>query len=100
MPCGLEDDRVRFEPDNLKRARAVEEHADKIMDECRKLDNAEFFNTAYDLYDGDLLPQLMQAIANWSGSSIVGPCNSDEQMRALHNLLANALHDIAERGVA
>lgn len=95
MPCGLEDDRIRFEPDNLDRAKLVEDYADNLMTECLTLAGADRINQANDLFDGILLPQMMQAVACWTGSTV----SAASQMRALHNLLADALQSIAEKEV-
>ena len=95
MPCGLDDERIRFEPDNLDRARAVEDYADNLMTVCLTLAGPERNNQANDLYDGVLLPQMMQLIALWMGSTV----SAAQQMRQLHNLLANALQTIAEKEV-
>jgi hypothetical protein len=74
------------------RAQAVEDRADELLAQCVTLHGADEVNTANDLYDGLLLPQMMQAIACWTGRTD----SAVTQMRELHNLLANALHKIAE----
>lgn len=95
MPCGLDDERIRFEPDNIDRARAVEDYADNLMAECKVLVFAAVVNSENDLYDGDLLPRLLVEIANWTGLIE----SSHERMKAMHVLLANELQKIAEREV-
>lgn len=98
MPCGLDDSRLWDQADTADAARAkrVEDYADMLLSECLHLDLASRINREFDLFDGDLLPELMVEIANWKGTTE----SSGEQMRKLHNLLANALHEIAERETA
>ena len=95
MPCFTDCDDNRLPADNLDRARAVEDYADNLMTECLTLAGADRINQANDLYDGVLLPQMMQLIALWMGSTV----SAAQQMRQLHNLLANALQTIAEKEV-
>lgn len=94
MPCGLDDPRIRLEPSNLDHARAVEDYTDSLMVDCKN--HAFALNSEFDLFDGDLLPSLMVEVANWDGS----PESSHVRMKAMHNLLANALQKIAEQEVA
>lgn len=97
MPCGLEEERCRFESSDIDhQARAVESYADELMADCRVFHNAESINSAHDLYDGNLLPDLMVAIANWTGSTE----SAATQMRVLHNLLSDALQKVAEGELA
>ena len=77
---------------DVSRDKAVEDRADELLAQCVTLHGADEINTANDLYDGLLLPQMMQAIAMWNGRSD----SAATQMRELHNLLTNALHKIAE----
>ena len=93
MPCFTDCDDNRLPADNLDRARAVEEYADNLMADCKN--HAFAINSEFDLFDGDLLPSLMVEIANWNGSTV----SAVSQMRAMHNLLADALQAIAEREV-
>ena len=93
--CFTDCDDNRLPADNLDRARAVEDYADNLMAECVRLAGADSINQANDLYDGVLLPQMMQFIAIWTGSTT----SAAQQMRQLHNLLADALQAIAEREV-
>ena len=95
MICITDSDEHRFEPSNLDHARAVEDYADNLMAECVTLAGAISVNRDHDIFDGDLLPQLMQCIARWKGSSL----SAATHMHALNNLLANALQTIAEREV-
>ena len=74
------------------RAQAVEDRADELLAECITLHGADSINVENALHDGLLLPQMMQAVAMWKGT----PESAAQQMRELHNLLANALHKIAE----
>jgi hypothetical protein len=99
MACGLDDERIRFEPDNLDRAKLVEEYADNLMAECKDFNAAERINRGHDLFDGDLLTDLMVEIAQWNGSQYYGEHNAAVQMRKLYNMLANALQTIAEKEV-
>jgi hypothetical protein len=89
-----DDSRLWDEADTLDAARAqrVEDYADAILDCCKNAEMAISVNFEHDLYDGDLLPKLMTEIANWTGRSD----DAAEQMRKLHNLLAEALHEVAE----
>ena len=73
----------------------VEDRADELLAACVTLHGADEVNQANDLYDGMLLPQMMQAIACWNGRTD----SAVKQMRELHNLLTNVLHVIAEREV-
>lgn len=97
--CGYRDDsRLWDQADTaheMHRARAVEDAADMLLADCLTVEGADLINRKYDLFDGMFLPKLMSAIANWKGS--LG--SSSEQMRALHNLLADELQKIAERQV-
>lgn len=96
MPCITDSDEHRFEPTNLDHARAVEDYADNLMDDCKILGRSMHINTENSIYDGYLLPSLMVEIANWTGSIE----SSHERMKAMHNLLADELQKIAEREVA
>lgn len=95
MPCFTDCDDNRLPADNLDRAKLVEDYADNLMTECLTLAGADRINQANDLYDGVLLPQMMQAVACWTGSTV----SAVSQMRALHNLLADTLQCIAEKEV-
>lgn len=92
-----DDSRLWDHADTLDAARAqrVEDYADHLMEECKNAARADQINRDSDMYDGDLLPFLMEAIACWSGRSD----DATEQMRKLHNLLAEALHEVAEEEV-
>lgn len=94
MPCGLDDSRLWDEADTLYAARAqrVEDYSDNLLAECITLAGAERINRLYDLYDGNLLECLMVEVANWTGTTE----NASERMKALHNLLADALHEVAD----
>ena len=94
MPCITDSDEHRFSPVS-PRAQAVEDYADNLLAECVTLAGADGINKAHDLFDGILLPQMMQAVACWTGSTV----SAASQMRAMHNLLADALKAIAEREV-
>lgn len=94
MPCITDSDEHRFSPVS-PRAQAVEDYADNLLAECIWLDGARSINTKHDMFDGELLPRLMVEIANWNGSTV----SAVSQMRALHNLLADALQSIAEKEV-
>ena len=94
MPCITDSDEHRFSPVS-PRAKAVEDYADNLLAECVTLAGADGINKAHDVYDGILLPQMMQAVACWTGSTV----SAASQMRALHNLLADALQSIAEKEV-
>lgn len=90
-----------IESSNPLRDQAVEDMADNLLDDCKQFAKAEAINAEHSLYDGELLPSLMVEIANWSGRSRDDRHdNANAQMVKLHNLLANALHEIAEREVA
>lgn len=97
--CGyLDDPRLWDQAETaheMHRARAVEDAADLLLADCLTVAGADAINREHDLYDGMLLPKLMSAIANWKGS--LG--SSSEQMRAMHNLLADELQKIAEKEV-
>lgn len=97
--CGYRDDeRLWDQADTaheMHRARAVEDAADMLLADCMTVAGADTINREYDVYDGDLLPSLMSAVANWTGSSE----SAARQMRVLHNLLADELQKIAERQV-
>ena len=93
--CFTDCDDNRLPADNLDRAKLVEDYAGNLMAECLALAGADRINQANDLYDGVLLPQMMQLIALWMGSTV----SAVSQMRAMHNLLADALQAIAEREV-
>ena len=92
--CGTDDSRLWDQADTADAARAqvVEDMADNLLAECVTVAGADRINDEYSLYDGALLPLLVVEIANWKGTTE----SSGEQMRKLHNLLANALHEIAE----
>jgi hypothetical protein len=77
------------------RAQDVEDYADNLLADCMDLAKAKAINFDNDLYDGDFPPKMMQAIANWTGSTE----SAVKQMRVLHNLLADELQKIAEREV-
>lgn len=79
--------------ENLERERAIESFADDLMAQCTSLVRAREINTEYDLFDGDLLPQLMQGIACWNGTYDIAV----SQM--IKNILRAALNEIAEREV-
>lgn len=79
--------------DSYQRSLIVEEYADNLLDKCRKFEFAKALNEEHDIYDGDLLPKIMQTIAEWSGK----PDNSHAQMKKLHNLLLGEVQVIAER---
>lgn len=79
-----------WEPDNLDHARNVEDYADNLMDECKTLAKAQQLFIDYEMFD--VLPEIMSAIANWSGASADAP----ELAKKLHVLLANGLQKIAE----
>lgn len=81
------------DPDAYEHARFVEEYTENLLDKCRKLSFAEYLNTEHSLYDGDLLPTIMQAIAEWEGS----PGSSHTQMKKLHNRFLDALEVVAKR---
>ncbi len=83
---------VGFPAVDMSREKLVEDRADELLAMCGSLHMADEINTENDLYDGLLLPQMMQAVAMWEGS----PESAAKQMRELHNLLANAMHKIAE----
>lgn len=93
MPCFTDCDDNRLPADNLDRAKLVEDYADNLMTECLTLAGADRINQANDLFDGDLLPQMMHAVACWQGSG----ASAISQMCTLHNLLADALQAIAEK---
>ena len=80
---------------DVSRDKAVEDRADELLAQCVALHGADEINTANDLYDGLLLPQMMQLVSLWTGGTV----SAARQMRELHNLLANALQAIAEREV-
>ena len=94
MPCFTDCDDNRFAPVS-PHAQAVEGYTDNLMAECVTLAGADGINKAHDLFDGILLPQMMQAVACWQGSG----SSAISQMRALNNLLADALQAIAEKEV-
>ena len=94
MPCITDSDEHRFSPVS-PRAQAVEDYADNLLAECVTLAGAVAVNNEFDLFDGMLLPQMMHAVACWQGSG----ASAISQMRALHNLLADALQSIAEKEV-
>lgn len=96
QPCFTGCDDNRLPADNFGRARDIEDFADSLMAECVTFAGANDINRGHDLYDGILLPQMMQAVACWQGSG----ASAISQMHALHNLLANALQTIAEREVS
>ena len=93
MPCFTDCDDNRLPADNLDRARAVEDYADKLMAECVTLSGADGINKAHDVYDGGILPSLMVEIACWTGSSE----DAVKRMRSIFNLLADEFQCIAER---
>ena len=90
-----DDERMWDRADTMDamRAQRVEDVADNLMDECKR--NASEINMDNDLYDGDLLPDLMTEIAKWTGSS----ADAVERMKALFNRLADEFGKIAEREV-
>lgn len=95
IPCWTDGDDNRLPSINLDNARAVEDYADNLMSECLTLAGAGGINKSHDLYDGILLPQMMQLVSIWTGSTV----SAVMQMRQLHNLLADALQAIAEKEV-
>lgn len=95
IPCITDSDEFRFESDDLQHSRAIEEYADTIMDECKTYNHAVSINSDNDLYDGELLPKLMNQIAKWDGSSV----HAVIQMKAMFNILADEFQKIAEREV-
>ena len=100
IPCFLADsDEARLlgaaDTVSAMRAKTVEDYADNLMDDCKVLAMAELTNRDNDLYDGDLLPKLMTAIANWTGDIY----DSHARMKQLHVLLAGEFQKIAEREV-
>lgn len=94
IPCGLDDRRLWTPPEHPANilARQVEDRADSMLADCITQEGADRINREHDLYDGDLLPQLMVEVANWTGSTE----SAIRQMRKLHNLLADAMQKIAE----
>lgn len=95
MPCGTDDPRIRYEPDDLEYTKAVEDYTDNLMDECKSYGRACAINSDNDIYDGILLPLLMAEIASWSGNVD----ESHERMKRMHVLLAGELQKIAEREI-
>lgn len=100
IPCFLSDsDDARLydaaEASNEARQIRIEGEADWMLSECKDFNAADRINRDHDLYDGDLLPNLMTEIANWTGRSD----DAAERMRKLHNLLADEFQKIAEREV-
>lgn len=85
-----------FADDSYQKARLVEELADSLMNRCTRFAKASDLNIEHSLYDGDLLPKLMVAIAEWTGK----PDSSHVQMKKLHNLLADALQVVAAKECA
>jgi len=89
MPCFTDSDENRFP--FIPRVIDVQDYADNLMDDCKRLSLARLTNQDGDLYDGDLLPLLMVEIASWTGK------DSDERMQKMRTLLADALYKMAER---
>lgn len=98
IPCFISDsDEARLwdaaDTAEAMRAKRVEDYADDLMFDCRN--HAFAINSEYDMYDGDLLPNLMYEIANWTGCVI----DSHVRMKQLYVLLSGELQKIAEREV-
>lgn len=70
IPCGLDDRRLWIPPEHPAdiHARQIEDKTDALVADCMTFAGSDRINQEHDLYDGDLLPQLMVAIANWTGS--------------------------------
>ena len=97
IPSILEDSRWwdQAEENYASQQQRVEDFSDNLMSECITLKGAERINNEYDLYDGNLLECLMVEVANWTGSTE----SATTQMKKLHNLLADALQEVAEREI-
>lgn len=83
------------DPHTYEIGKQIEDYADNLMAECVTIKGSEIVNLSNDLYDGDLLPKMMNIIANWTGSTE----SSVQQIRKLHNLLSDVFIDIARRNV-
>ena len=81
------------DPDAYELARIAEEYAENLLDRCRSFEFAKKLNEDHDLYDGDLLPEFLQAIAEWRGNLD----SSHTQMKKLHNLFFDAVKRVAKR---
>ena len=68
----------------------IEDHTDYLLDECKSAKYCEKLIIQYEMLDG--CSAIMAEIANWTGRSD----DANERMRNLHNLLSNALREIAE----
>lgn len=97
MPCGLDDDRLWDQADTIAAAhdKRIEDYADNLMSDCVKIEGAKKINLLFDIYDGEFLPEAMNLIASWRGSTE----SAVEQMKKLHNLQSRYFQAIAEREV-
>lgn len=103
MPCGYEDDsRLWDQADALAemRGKRVEDHTEGLLFDIERVNGfAQHINSDYELGYGDLLPELMQAIASWSGRSS-GYKGAAEVMPQLHAILFRHLREtVAEKEV-
>ena len=87
------DPETGLPPDNLLLQRMIEEGADVLLDECRNPGVAANLIAQHDLAETDLLANMMQAVAEWTGRTSSGA----EQIKKLHNLLADAMQTIATK---
>lgn len=99
MPDLRDDPRLAgldaFDSASERHARMIEDQTDALVEQCRDQDFCARLNSDYELGYDDMLPRLMQAVASWTGSS----SDSNRAMRALHNILADEMQKLAERGV-
>lgn len=96
--CGYRDDSRLWDQSETtadKHAAAVESHTEDMIEECKSLDYIKQLERDWELSETDLLENLIQAVATWTGRSD----DAARCMRKLHNLLADEFQKIAEREV-
>lgn len=83
-----------------RHGKRLDEHTEGLLFDIERVNGfAHRLNSDYELGYGDLLPELMQALASWSGSSN-GHKGSAELMPKLHAILFRHLRDtVAESEV-
>ena len=82
------------------RDQAVESHTEYLIEECKSLDYVKQLEHHWELSETDLMENLIQAVAEWSGRTD-GKNGCKEQMYKLHNILfAQIKKTVAEQEVA
>lgn len=103
MLCGYRDDPRQWDLEETaaeRHAKRLEDHTEGLLYDLERVNGfAQRLNSDYELGLGDMLPELMQAIASWSGRTD-GQKGSAELMPKLHAILFRHLRDtVAESEV-